>query len=253
MRQVEQIGPAQSIPVQNCLSPNKSDCSIDKSTAAVAQDWLVKHEPRSDIDKENEDNTGTPVSVRSTGNDVKKVKSLRTSASMPPPHIGTKSPTVGAPAPSPEAENVRTEHQVVSNSKPLSKPLVLATRVTQVHTSPPNMEKARDLSNEHQATVCDTSEDDFVVAPKVSRLKAMFESSDSGSETKQECCPKATNTSGSAKFVQIKSPRPSRCSPHSGSVVKSDVHDAKAFDSSTAPTGTFEHIPTRGRFEGNAL
>ena len=246
-QQGEQVGDSKTGQVQNSVSSNKSDCSIDKPTASKAQDWLVKHEPGSDINKENEDNKGIPVSVRSNSHDVKKVKSLRTNASTPPPHAGTRSPTAGAPTPSSDAENIRTEHQVVSNAKPLCKPLVMATRVTQVYPSPPPTENARDLSNEHHTTSCDAPEDDFVVAPKVSKLKAMFESSDSGSETKQEFCPKATNTSGSTKFVQIKSPRPSRSSLHSDSVIKSDVHDAKVFDSSTAPTGTFEHKHTTGR------
>jgi len=209
------------------VSPTKSDRSIDS----------VKHAPKSNANKENEDNTGNPVGLKSNCNDIKKVTSLQTSTITSPPHVGIKSAT---PKSSPDSENFRTEHQVVTSTKPLSKPLVLATRVTQVHTSPPPTENTRESSIEDQAKNCDEPDDEFVVAPKVSRLKAMFESSDSGSQAKDESCARAAKSAGTStsKFVNMKSPRPSRASPkHPGSVVKSDNPDANEFDSSTAPSG----------------
>ncbi len=209
------------------MSPTKSDRSVDS----------VKHAPKSNMNKENEDNTGNPVGLKSNCDDIKKVKSLQTSAITSPLHVGMKSATP-VPKSSPDAENIRTEHQVVTSTKPLSKPLVLATRVAQVHTSPQPTENTRESSMEDQAKNCDEPDDEFVVPPKVSRLKAMFESSDSGSQAKDESCARVAKTAGTSKFANMKSPLPSRLSPKQpGSVVKSDVLDANAFDSSTAPTG----------------
>ena len=219
------------------MSPTKSDRSMDS----------VKHAPKSNANKENEDNTGNPVGLKSNCNDIKKVTSLQTSTITSPPHVGIKSAT---PKSSPDSENFRTEHQVVTSTKPLSKPLVLATRVTQVHTSPPPTENTRESSIEDQAKNCDEPDDEFVVAPKVSRLKAMFESSDSGSQDKDESCARAAKSAGTStsKFVNMKSPRPSRASPkHPGSVVKSDIPDANAFDSSTAPSGARAHTLVTAR------
>ena len=211
------------------MSPTKSDRSVDS----------VNHVPKSNMNKENEDNTGNPVGLKSNCNDVKRVMSLQTSTITSPPHVGIKNATP-LPKSSPDAENIRTEHQVVTGTKPLSKPLVLATRVTQVHTSPSPTENTRESSIEDQAKNCDEPDDEFVVAPKVSRLKAMFESSDSGSQAKDESYARTAKTAGTStsKFVNMKSPRPSRVPPkHPGSVVKSDIPDANAFDSSTAPSG----------------
>ena len=183
---------------------------------------------------------------------------------------------------SPDNNVVRTEHKVVRNTKPLSKPLMMAARVTLVHTSPPSGShdelRTEDAlspharlqsSNRNENTLSprdraqsykdrdwseSANDDKAEDAPKVSRLKAMFESADAKSTTTAKT-PEANTQSGrcasggadAASGVRAlwacTSPRPKNAAPlvavaePPSSATKTDVKDAERFDSSTALVG----------------
>ena len=177
---------------------------------------------------------------------------------------------------------MRTEHKVVRNTKPLSKPLMMAARVTLVLTSPPsgshdklrtedtlsprarlqssnrseNALSPRDRTQSYKDTDWSESanDDEAEDAPKVSRLKAMFESADSKSTTTAKTLEANPQSVGCASVFSdaacgVRTVRACTlpCPKNAAHVVavaeppssatKTDVKDTKGFDSSTSLVG----------------
>ena len=212
---------------------NRADSSCEETRETLG--WKGESMQQTDINKENEMNR-IPASMKPLGNEIKSPKIVRTTLASPSTaSIEERSGTV--PKLSPSNGAVRSEHRVVSHSKPLSKPLVLATRVTQVHLSPPPPE----TSERNEVSWQEIDDDYVVVAPVVSRLKAMFEVSDAKLEkVAEKVSPRGPLQQ---RFGNVKSPRKVRSAAEQQeqvSVTKSDIQDASGFDSSTAPTGEID-------------
>ena len=236
---------ASSAPTREVAATQKdNNNAVDYYTAP--EEAACEYAHSSEVDKENQGNR-IPAVFGSTGKEVKKLKNVATRAAPqpPPPALVLASPPPLAPKSPPEG-TVRTEHKVVTtNTKPMSKPLVLATRVTQVHTSPPppnltpfaqaedkdvyqddkvNLkdEDSRELLERRKISSLKAmfdqdseAEDRHVqqdgqerVRPKVSSLKAMFEKSEGSTPLKSEL--RSEKASPLPQFGLIKSPRPSK-------------------------------------------
>jgi len=182
----------------------------------------------SDTNKENQDNKCIPILAGVDRNCASKHQNV---CARGPTVSDRKSP------PPVEAGSIRSEHQVVSNSRPMSKPLVLATRVTPVNLSPPPADcRQPPPSASEQNSSWSDNDDSSMETPKVSRLKAFFQ----GQSPAKEASPQI-------KASQIKSPRLSRSgasrrsakstSDLNNTTGSSDLNSTTGFDNSTAPTG----------------
>ena len=224
---------------QALLSKEQGSPARDQDDIAASFSQAAPRRDSSEMNKENQDNKLIPILTGADRKGASKPQSLPTHGARPPSSLNTHiNGGIGGQSPVSSAETVavRTEHRVLANSKPTSKPLVLATRVTQVDTSFPPADTGDASSEPEQRQRPSLYDDDesSIQTPKVSRLKAFFQGqSPAGNGSKAH-----STTSPLIQGRQIKSPRLSRSMPQKAvAEIASGENKDSDFDSSTAPTG----------------
>jgi hypothetical protein len=218
---------------QALLSKEQGSPVRDQDDIAASSSQEAPRRDNSEMNKENQDNKLIPILTGADRKGASKPQTLPTYGARPPSSQNT--PIRGqSPVSSAETVAVRTEHRVMANSKPTSKPLVLATRVTQVNTSFPPADTGDASSEPEQRPSSYEDDESSIQTPKVSRLKAFFQGqSPAGNDSKAH-----GTRSPLIEGRQIKSPRLSRSMPQKAvAEIASGEDKSTGFDSSTAPTG----------------